>query len=132
MLKSDALTLRARVALAAGEDVEREVERTARALERMQRADAIAAACMLRAALARRGGDRPRAQELLERAEASHASASMSLHALYARRRRGELLGGDEGDALVWQADRTLESAGIRDPARWLAVQAPGFRAESL
>jgi tetratricopeptide (TPR) repeat protein len=130
MLKSDALMLRVRVALAAGVDAEREVERAARSLERMRRDDSIATACLMRAALLARSGNRSRALELLEQAEASYASASMSLHIAYARRRRGELVGGAEGDALVWEADRSLESAGIRDPARWVEVQAPGFPSE--
>ncbi len=127
MLKSDALQLRARVALAAGVRVEREAESAARALERMGRPDAIAAAGLLRAASAARSGDRTRALELLRQSEAGYASASMSLHVAYARRRRGELLGGDEGDALVWTADRVLEAAGILDPTRWLELHAPGF-----
>jgi hypothetical protein len=130
MLKSDALQLRARVALSAadaGAPAAREVERSARALQRMQRPDAIAAACTLRAGWAARGGERASALALLARAEAAHADAAMQLHVAYARRRRGELLGGAEGDALVWQADRVLEAAGVRDPGRWLELQAPGF-----
>ncbi len=130
MLYSDALQLRARVALAAAGDgapCEREVEPAARALAGMQRADASSAACLLRAALAARAGDRTRALALLGQAEAGYAGAGMSLHVAYAARRRGELIGGDEGDASIWQADRTLEEAGIRQPARWLELQAPGF-----
>jgi hypothetical protein len=132
MLYSDALQLRARVALAAadaGAPCEREVEPAARRLARMQRPDASAAACLLRAALASRARDRTGALALLGQAEAGYASAGMSLHAAYAARRRGELIGGDEGDASIWQADRTLQSAGIQDPERWLEIQAPGFSA---
>jgi hypothetical protein len=121
MLRSDALQLRARVVLASGEGVEREVTRAARG------PDATGAACLFRAASAARRGDRARSLALLSRAESTYASASMALHVAYAQRRRGELLGGDEGDALIWEADRALESAGIGDPVRWLAVQAPGF-----
>jgi hypothetical protein len=129
MLKSDALQIRARVALAADAAPERETERAARALAWMKRPDAVAAACMLRAALAERRGQRVPALSLLAQAEALHASASMALHVAYARRRRGELMGGDEGDSLVWEADRALETAGIREPDRWLGVMAPGFTA---
>lgn len=127
MLRSDALALRARLALAAGGDVEREVEGAARSFDRMQRPDAIASACMLRAALSSRRGDRAGAVARLARAEASYARASMALHGSYARRRRGELTGGDEGDALVWEADRALHAAGIKSPDRWLELHAPGF-----
>jgi hypothetical protein len=97
----------------------------------MKRPDAVAVACMLRAALAQRRGQRARAVALLTEAEALHGSASMPLHVAYARRRRGELMGGEDGDSLVWEADRSLEEAGIREPQRWLGVLAPGFPPES-
>jgi hypothetical protein len=128
MLCSDAFQLRARLALAAGQRVEREVERAARRLERMGRPDALGASCLLRAASADHAGDSARSLALLSKAETFYANASMALHVAYAQRRRGELLAGDEGDALIWRADRTLAAAGIEDPQRWLELQAPGFR----
>jgi hypothetical protein len=133
MLRSDALLLRARTALAAAESrraprpLLRETSRAARVLGRMGRPDAEAAAQLLRAALTHRRGDRRGALALLEHAEAAYARASMALHVAYARRRRGELLGGDAGSALVGDADHTLASAGIGRVGPWLALQAPGF-----
>jgi hypothetical protein len=42
------------------------------------------------------------------------------------RHRLGELLGGDEGRALVQHAIGSLEAQGIRDPRRWVDVHLPG------
>lgn len=136
MLRSDAAQLRARVALAAADanpaGAHREAERAARLLERMKRPDATASAAMLRAALLARQGDRNAAMSCLLQAETSYEEARMSLHVAYARRRRGALLGGEDGDALVWSADRALEAAGIRAPERWLELHAPGFAAPAV
>jgi eukaryotic-like serine/threonine-protein kinase len=42
------------------------------------------------------------------------------------RHRLGELLGGDEGRALVQQAAEAIAAQGIRDPLRWVAINLPG------
>ncbi len=135
VLRSDALALRARAALAAAagrsapQALLRDAARAARALARVRRPDGLATASLLGAALAHRRGDDSGALALLERAESDYAKASMALHAIYARRRKGELLGGEAGRAHVDEADRALASAGIKSPASWLAVHAPGFTA---
>jgi eukaryotic-like serine/threonine-protein kinase len=54
---------------------------------------------------------------------------SMTAHADAARRREGELTGGDAGAALVAQADAALRAAGVAIPERMAAVLAP--RADS-
>jgi hypothetical protein len=130
MLRSDAVQLRARVALAAGLGVarsRRETRKAVRALERMGRPDSRAAARLLEAAITEREGARAQALLLLRQAEDGYASAGMALHVAYCARRRGELLGGDEGDKLIWTSDHALERAGIVTPSRWLEIQAPGF-----
>jgi tetratricopeptide (TPR) repeat protein len=131
MLRSDAVQLRARVALAASEHIgaraQHEAGKAARTLEHMGREDSFAAASLLRAAVAEHDGERSRALALLAQAETAYASAGMALHVAYCARRRGELLGGAEGDALAWTANRTLEDAGIVNPSRWLGIHAPGF-----
>ncbi len=43
-----------------------------------------------------------------------------------ARYRLGELLGGDEGRALVETATEAISAEGIRNPARWVAFYLPG------
>jgi hypothetical protein len=50
----------------------------------------------------------------------------MGLCAAAARRRRGELLGGEAGQALVEAADEWMRQRDIRNPARMTALLAPG------
>ena len=63
---------------------------------------------------------------LVERAEVDLAAADMPLHAMMARRRRGELL-GDAGIAIVHEADAWCAARGIRRPDRFAAMLAPGW-----
>jgi hypothetical protein len=49
----------------------------------------------------------------------------MALHATVARRRLGELLGGNEGAGLVVAADAWMREHGVRDPDRMAALLAP-------
>ena len=56
----------------------------------------------------------------------------MGLFAAAARRRLGGLLGGDEGRALIAQADAWMAGQEIRNPARMAACIAPGFPPEGL
>jgi len=51
----------------------------------------------------------------------------MLLYAAVAGRRRGQLLGGDAGRELVQNAETWMIGQGIRNPARWSAMYAPGF-----
>jgi hypothetical protein len=50
----------------------------------------------------------------------------MALHAATARRRRGELVGGDAGRDLVGAADAWMAGQSIKAPQRMAAVLAPG------
>jgi len=50
----------------------------------------------------------------------------MALHAAAARRRRGEIMGGDTGRALVESADAWMTGQIIRSPERMTAMLAPG------
>ncbi|MFO0619472.1 MAG: hypothetical protein U0414_43190 [Polyangiaceae bacterium] len=70
-----------------------------------------------------------RGEEAIARLGASAASfdgAGMALHAAAVRRRRGALIGGDEGRAVTSAADAVLSAASIADPARWSATIVPG------
>jgi hypothetical protein len=60
------------------------------------------------------------------RAEEALVAAELHHYAAAARRRRGEILGGDEGAALVAAADGWLRERGARNPARLVAMLAPG------
>jgi hypothetical protein len=62
----------------------------------------------------------------LTTAEAAFETLDMPLHAMAARFRRGELLGGAAGDALVQQADLWMAAQTIRNPGRMVDMLAPG------
>ena len=79
---------------------------------------------LVRAGLATLKGDGGTAQELLVSAAAGFDAADMGLYAAVARRRRGELAGGDE--RLVREADAWMTAHGIRNFARMSDVLAPG------
>ncbi len=51
----------------------------------------------------------------------------MSLLSSIIRRRRGELLGGDTGIALISSAELAMGAQGIVNPARLSEIYAPGF-----
>lgn len=57
----------------------------------------------------------------------ARASERLPVYAVCARRGLGMLLGGDEGAALVSEADRFLQTHGVVDPARFVAAIAPGL-----
>jgi serine/threonine protein kinase/tetratricopeptide (TPR) repeat protein len=61
-------------------------------------------------------------REGIDRAEATDTI----VYALPARYRLGELLGGDEGAALIGQAVEGMTAEGVRDPKRWVNCQMPG------
>ncbi len=63
----------------------------------------------------------------LEKAIAGFVAAEMGLFATVSRRRKGELLGGDEGRALVVEADDFMRGEGVAKPERIATLLAPGF-----
>ena len=76
----------------------------------------------------RRVGDEQQALHSLTNAARAFEAADMPLHAALARRRSGQLLGGQEGAALGLSADSYLRSQGIKQPSRWATLLIPGFR----
>jgi tetratricopeptide (TPR) repeat protein len=104
---------------AAGKDASR--------LEKEGVGSAGASAALLRACILGAQGRPAEALEPLEAAARGFEAADMALHAACARRRKGQLLGGDEGRALIEAADATLSEQGIRNPSRWTALHTPGF-----
>jgi hypothetical protein len=105
-------------------------EHSVRALEkeRMPWTDALAS--VLRAGLAYTSGakgHREAAIAQLETAEARLDAIGARLLLNVARRRRGALLGGDEGRALALSAEAWMIGEGIRNPEKVCAAYAPGF-----
>ena len=63
----------------------------------------------------------------LEAAEAQFTEAEMAAYVAVTKRRRGELIGGDEGRDLVAQGNEYLTGQGVRNPTAWSRMYAPGF-----
>jgi len=125
--------LRARAALrVAGDAAAAEQRRVLRLAERDARrilAEKMAwshpLAILIRACVAARRGDPESAVELFEQAARGFEAADLLLHAAAARRRLGQLIGGDAGRALVDAADAWMSEEKIKNPARMTTMLAP-------
>ena len=69
----------------------------------------------------------PLSREFLEQTIKTAKKENMFLHAATAERRLGEMMGGDEGAALLAQGNGWMSTEGITDPDRITDVFAPGF-----
>jgi hypothetical protein len=97
------------------------------ALEGEETPTARPAAALLSASILAARGRSSDARRPLELAIADFDAADMALHAEVARRRLGELVGGETGQALITEADAFMGRQGIKRPDRWTALHAPGF-----
>jgi eukaryotic-like serine/threonine-protein kinase len=97
-----------------------------RELERQRTPWGDALALLVRAGASATRGLRERALSEVEQAEARLAAVDMALFAAAARRGRGELTGGDTGQALVAEADAWMARQSIRHPERMARMLAPG------
>jgi tetratricopeptide (TPR) repeat protein len=84
-------------------------------------------ALLIHAGLARRRRDDSRAAALVSQAIEGFAASDMALYAATARRRLGEILGGDEGAKLIRQADDWMSKQQIKNPVAVANLMAPGF-----
>jgi hypothetical protein len=105
----------------------RSARRDIRRIERRRLPWSDPLARLLRAGIASLAGQTEEALRLLADAEAGLTSADMLLYSAAARRRRGQLLGGEQGKALVQAADEWMAAQDIRNPARLAAMLVPGF-----
>ncbi|MEO5729831.1 MAG: serine/threonine-protein kinase PknK, partial [Byssovorax sp.] len=87
-------------------------------------------AALLRAGAASIDGAKGRALLLLQEAITGLESADMALYAAAARYRRGNLLGGDEGQRIAEAADQWLAKQGVVNRPRMVGMLAPGFPEE--
>jgi hypothetical protein len=131
-LRIEAMYLRARLALASATGSQREkrlriAEHLAKGIanERMPWSDPFS--IMIQAGLARRRGDDSTAATLISQAIEGFESSDMKLYAAAARRRLGEILGGDRGTELLNQADDWMSKQQIKNPAAVTNLMAPGF-----
>ncbi len=130
LIRLEALHLRGRalIGAASGADAARQLRQALRIARRIERekvgyGDGFAA--LLRAGVATGRGDSEAAVVALAVAEQRFQAADMALFAAVARRRRGELRGGEEGEAEVAEADRWLVGQGVVAPARIAAAMVP-------
>jgi hypothetical protein len=93
--------------------------------EKMPWADAVARLIQAQVAAAR---GQTASAELLAEAANLLDSVDMRMYAAAARRRLGQLIGGDRGRDLIKQADAWMTGQQVRNPARMAAIFAPGFR----
>jgi hypothetical protein len=126
------LDLRARCALAraGGKDSAswlRAAQRDARSLRRERLPWADALAHLLEAAIASCRGETVRSRQILATAADRLSACDMHLYAAVARRRQGQLLGGEQGQELVRQAEEWMNGQGIRNLDRMTALLAPGW-----
>jgi eukaryotic-like serine/threonine-protein kinase len=99
------------------------VKRIAR--ERSPWGDAVAT--LIQAGVAHVRGERAAAIAHLGLAAARLDAFDMPLYAAVARRRLGQLVGGDDGRAAVARADAFMKAKGVVDPERLARMYAPGF-----
>ncbi len=102
-------------------------ERLGKRLLRMRTNLSGTYAYLILAGVANMRGDLKGAMDLLATGDRHATAMDMKLHAAVARRRQGELLGGDEGARLKQDADAFMTSQGIKNPIRMTAMLAPGF-----
>jgi hypothetical protein len=105
----------------------RRAEKSARRLEGHQTAWTGALAHLIKAGAASVRGDTAGAERLLAETIDRFDRAEMELFAAAARRQLGRLRGGDEGRALVEQADAWMRAQSVRNPSRMASCMAPGF-----
>jgi hypothetical protein len=82
---------------------------------------------LLAAGVAAQSGDGDGARAALAEAASGFDAADMALHAAVARRCDGHLRGGAAGAADVTRADAWLAGAGVKNPARFVRLIAPGL-----
>jgi serine/threonine protein kinase len=125
--------LRARAALAAARTAAQPAPllkvaaQAAHHLEQLGMTWSLPKAHLLGAQIAFLRGDRSEALSQLGRAATGCDTVPLGMFAAAVRRRRGELLGGDEGSGLINQANAWMTTQNVQDPARLTAAYAPAF-----
>jgi len=134
LIESRHLRARSAIGCATQESVElpkkerllRSATHDVRQIERTGAPWGLAVARLDRAGIAAARKHESEALRLLESVELDFRMLEMALYAAVARRRRGQLLGGDAGAALVAEADAWMAGQDIKNPARMADMLAPG------
>jgi hypothetical protein len=126
-IRIESLYHRAAAALAVGgDDMLKLAEGDARNIQREHMPWSDPLAQLLQAAVTAAREDRETAANLLRAAEAGFEAADMALYAAAARRRRGDVIGGDDGRRLIENVDAWMSHQNVRNPASMTAMLAPG------
>jgi serine/threonine protein kinase/tetratricopeptide (TPR) repeat protein len=136
-LRIEARFLRGRLALASAAGPKRErrlriAEGLANSITDEHMAWSNPLALLIHAGLAHRRGDDSRAGALISQAIEGFDASDMALYAAAARRKLGEMLGGDRGGELCSEADDWMSKQQIKNPAAVANLMAPGFTEPSL
>ncbi|MFT3770141.1 MAG: protein kinase [Minicystis sp.] len=110
------------------EELLREADSDARRLSREQVPWLVATSNARLAGVASLRGDMEAALALLDIAASQYDACDMASYTTAVRRRKGEIIGGNEGHRLVKAADAFMAQQGIVNPARMTALLVPGFR----
>ena len=106
----------------------REARALFRTLRRARSQPILAAyARVVAAGIHRLEGDDAACVRTLRDAVFTLEQVDMAIFSYPLKRRLGELLGGDEGAALCAEADAWLAEQGVQNPARMMAMLAPGY-----
>jgi len=104
----------------------REAQRDAQCIQHEHMEWSNPLAHLLQAAVSAARGNNEQAAALLRNAELGFDAANMGLYAAAVRRRRGEILRGDEGLGMVAAAEAWMLGHNVRNPERMTAMVAPG------
>ena len=132
VLRIEAFHLKARAALASAtkNDKERRLqiaEKLAKHISAEQVAWGNPFAALIRSAVAHRAGDSSKATGLLRQAIEAFDLADIDLYEAVARRRLGQVLGGDRGQRHINEADQWMRDRQIINPEAMTRMMAPGF-----
>jgi hypothetical protein len=100
----------------------------ARRLEREKTPWSTALAKLIVAGATAITGDTGQAAAQLKTAAHHLRDVEMQLFAAVASQRRGELIGGEEGETLINESIRWMESQNVREPSRFADMVLPRFR----
>jgi hypothetical protein len=133
MVRSEAMQLRARVALATT-GVEHDAaklrlaEKMAHKIEKTNISWSKPFGNLVRAGVAQQRGKSEQAKTFLSEALLGFEQTDMRLYAAAARRRLGETLGGERGRQLVAEANAWMVEQRIKNPEIMTRMLAPGFK----
>ena len=131
ILRIDALYLRARAALATGEENKQRLkvaESMANRIEKEKMGWSDPFVSVIRGALAHHRDEKASTVEFLSEAVEKFELADMYLYAAAARRRLGSVIGGERGREMVTEADQWMTEQRVKNAEALTKLLIPGFK----